>query len=653
MKQFRIWLIVAISFAGLTAQSVLASDYVSEQEYFQEFPVVLSASRLSQPLSEAPNAVTVIDREMIKASGFRNIADIFRLVPGMYVGYENGHFPIVAYHGSIEQYSRRMQVLVDGRSVYLPPFSSVNWDDIPLHIADIERIEVVRGPAAASYGANSLQGVINIITRDVSSAGGTGVSVTKGNGGISDVAVHVGKAGAELDYRFTLAYRSDSGFDTEVLNDGNVTRLANLRANFQPNSFDSFDLQLGYNEGVRGEGGQMPSVTFGDTRVQSNFQQIKWVRALPQFDELKLNYYRIHRYSRDKSFMPSIVNINVFRHEMELQHTLHTGAGNRLVWGGGVRVDSADAYSTGIFKMSQSLRQSRLFAHDEWRFADAALLNAGAMIENDGMGHRNTSPRVALNYHLTPQHTLRAGASVAHRSPAMMEELADIPGAYLSRGGLRPEKTLSREIGYLGEFNATKVTVDAKIYHDRVSDFIYYDPDPVTFMFSFGNLMSTVYKGFEGTIKYRWGERSDLTFNYSRQLASCSVTGQPLSPGLPFNWLAQLQLVAATCSSMLPQNSGSILFAQQVKDDVQLSAGYYHQGKLQFLETPTPLTMMRRLDLRVAKTFGNPHEIGGGEVALVVQNAFRDSYTEYAAVPQTSGQIIFNRRAFITASFGF
>ena len=644
---------LAVSLAALASQNLWASEYASEQDYLQEFPVVLSASRLSQPLSEAPNAVTVIDREMIKASGFRNIADLFRLVPGMFVGYENGHFPIVAYHGSIEQYSHRMQVLVDGRSVYLPPFSSVNWEDIPLHIADIERIEVVRGPAAASYGANSLQGVINIITREASGANGSIVSAAKGNGGISDASAHLGKTGTDLDYRVTLAYRADHGFDTPVLNDDNATRLANLRANYHPGLSDSFDFQLGYNNGVRGEGGQTPSVTFGDTRSDSNFEQITWLHALPQFDELKVNYYRINRYSKDKSFLPSVVDIDIYRHELELQHTVHTGMSNRLVWGGGIRLDSADAYSAGIFQMTQHLRQSRLFAHDEWRIVESTVLNAGAMLENDGMGHRNTSPRIALNHHVTPQQTLRAGASVAYRSPAMFEEVADIPPTYLSRGGLRPEKTFSRELGYLGEFNTIGVTVDARAYFDRVSDFIYYDPDPSTFKFSFSNLLATTYKGLEGTMKYRWGERSNLTFNYSRQLASCSVTGTPLSPGLPFNWAAQLQLVASTCSSMVPLNSGSVLVTQQLTDDVRVSAGYYHQGKLQFLETPAPLTMIHRLDLRAAKTFGKPHESGSGEVALVVQNAFGDNYTEYAAVPETSGQIIFHRRVFLAATMGF
>ena len=138
-----------------------ADDFLSEQAYLQDLPVVLSASRLSQPLSEAPNAMTVIDRQMIKASGFRTIPELFRLVPGMYVGNAGANTPIVSLNGISDQYSRRMQVLIDGRSVYLPPFGGVDWPDLPVMIDDIERIEVVRGPAAASHGTNSRAGSVS------------------------------------------------------------------------------------------------------------------------------------------------------------------------------------------------------------------------------------------------------------------------------------------------------------------------------------------------------------------------------------------------------------------------------------------------------------------------------------------------------------
>ena len=235
----------------------------------------------------------------------------------------------------------------------------------------------------------------------------------------------------------------------------------------------------------------------------------------------------------------------------------------------------------------------------------------------------------------------------------MLEEKISIPGQYLALG-VRPEKIHSKEIGYLGEFNTVGVSVDARAYFDRVSDIIYVVPSPLAppsfdgKPYSLSNLLSATYRGFEGTIKHGWGGKSHLIINYSRQYANCSLTGTLREP----LFIPTLQSIADSCSTMVPRNSGSILLARQVTDDVQLSAGYYHQGRLQFLSTPAPLTMMRRLDLRVAKTFGKPYENGGGEVALVVQNAFRDDHTEYAPVPQTSGQIIFNRRVFVTATLG-
>ncbi len=666
MKLLQHRLIITALFLYISAYKVYAADYSSEQSYLEEFPVVLSASRLTQPLSEAPNAVTVIDRAMIKASGFRTIPDLFRLVPGMFVGFTDGNTPIVAYHGSTEEYSRRMQVLIDGRSVYLPPVSNVNWEDIPLQIDDIERIEVIRGPAAASHGANSLQGVVNIITRDASSVRGTDVSVATGSDGVSDVSLHMGKSGSELDYRATLAYRADHGYATSILNDDHATGLANLRANYHSNATNSFDFQLGYNAGTRGFGieGRPDTDPFHDARTSTSFQQITWLHALPQHDELKLNYSHTFRHY-SVSFYNNFLNTpvskreTVSRHELELQHTTQLNADNRLVWGGGMRTEAVE--SSVFLASPQSLRQSRLFAHDEWRMVDSAVLNAGAMLENDEMGHKNTSPRVALNYHLTPKHTLRMGTSIAYRNPAIVEEHGFQPGAtpiaadaLLALGGNLPEKILSREIGYLGEYNAIGTTVDARIYHDSVSDIIYYDPSPIGppdfngRPYSLSNLMSATYQGFETTIKYRWGENSNLIFNFSRQMASCSVTGTLREP----LFLPILQGIADSCTLMVPWNSGSILLTQQLSPDVHFSAGYYHQGELTFLDAQAPLSIMRRLDMRIARTFGNPND-RGGEVALVVQNALLDNYTDYGSTPQTAGQIRFGRRAYLSATLRF
>ena len=159
---------------------------LSEQEFLAELPVVLTASRLAQPQTEAPAAVTVIDRQMIAASGVRNLSEVFRLAPGFQVGFESGHRHVVGYHGLADEFSRRLQVLIDGRSVYLPSFGGVSWSDLPIALDDIERIEVIRGPNAVTYGANSFLAIINITTRHSAADRGGFVRATAGSNDIRD-----------------------------------------------------------------------------------------------------------------------------------------------------------------------------------------------------------------------------------------------------------------------------------------------------------------------------------------------------------------------------------------------------------------------------------------------------------------------------------
>lgn len=644
-------IVLPACFTFATSLCQAAQDAVTEQSYLEDFPIVLSASRLSQPLSEAPNAMTVIDRNMIRASGFRTISDLFMLVPGMYVGNVNGHTPVVGYHGSSEEFSRRMQVLIDGRSVYLPPLSTVDWEDIPLNIDDIERIEVVRGPAAASFGTNSLQGVINIITRDAASVNGASLSLAKGSEGVADVAVHYGRANELLDYRFTVAQRGDSGYGTPILNDAKLSNQATLRANLHPLGANSFDLQLGYSDSRRGLGiYPKPDDVFRNIHVNSGFQQLTWVHALQNGDEVKLQYYHINRYQVDDALtLPGASGIvaaqTADRQDVELQHTLQLGKRHRMVWGVGARTDYAD--NKALLGIPYTFRENRVFAHDEWRFSPDALINIGAMVEDIGIGQTSTSPRLAINYHLLPRHTLRASTSVAYRSPAIYEEHANVAGAYVSAGGLRPEKTISREIGYLGEFGASGVSLDARTYNDQVSDIIFVDPALTILPFGFANLYSVNYYGYESTLKYRWSEVGHVVVNVARQFARCEITGSVSNPG----YTPYLQQYIDDCPVSVPDYSGSILFVQQLGNGVQVSAGYYHLGGLRMI-AGIPQTLMNRVDFRISQSFGRFAQPGSGEVSLVVQNAFQDDYSKYSLTSETNN-IQFNRRAYIGAMFNF
>jgi iron complex outermembrane receptor protein len=191
---------------------LLADDLFLDSE---PLPQVLTATRLKQSPAAVPGSMTVIDSELITASGARDISELLRLVPGMMVGNINGNQAAVNYHGTNATEARRMQVLIDGRSVYRAGLATVDWSDIPVALEDIERIEVFRGPNTVSYGANALMAVVNIITRNPADSHGTRMKVTRGQRGIDDFYASQGVGWDGGDLRLSLSGQQDDGFDSD------------------------------------------------------------------------------------------------------------------------------------------------------------------------------------------------------------------------------------------------------------------------------------------------------------------------------------------------------------------------------------------------------------------------------------------------------
>lgn len=670
------------------AEASYAAEAMSELDYYQDLPVVLTASRLSQPLSEAPNAMTVLDHRMIEASGARSLTDLFKLVPGMYVGYYKGSQAFVSYHGATDQYARRMQVMIDGRSVYLPPVSAVNWADLPITLDDIERIEVIRGPAAASHGANSTQGVISIITREAGAWAGKRVSWTRGNKGINDVSAKFGQRGEKLDYHMTLAYKADNGYDnlsappnnlpltfpqaSTLLNnsyDSNQARLLNYRADYHPNGVDNFDLQFGFNHDVQSVGfvDKNPTLlnplsTNGnpphDLFANSNFVQLGWVHQFDNQSELNLRYYHINQeqheafpvYLRGVYFAgPVTQSLHTRRDEIELQHTLPFNTNNRLVYGAAYRLDHVSGQGdtpplAKRYASSDNSNEYHLFAHDEWRITPALLLNMGAMFERNALGQSNNSPRVALNYHVTQQHTLRIGSSVAYRTPSLIEQKFPslqpgdlfIPNATVNSPGLLPERLVSREIGYLGEFPDWTSSLDVRLFSDQLSQGIF-----VSAARTFLNGMEARYQGLEMTLKHDFSPDSELTFNFAYETASSN--GVVLAAAGNRSMVSQNPWNSDILAASTPRNSASVLYAHRMSHDFSYSAAYYYQDALQPFDRGAVdyQPIQRRMDVRFAKGI-QAGDHSKGEVSLVLQNLFNQGNSEYIA------SNVFNRRGYVT-----
>ena len=227
----------------IPAQALLANHEFALNE--EDIPIVLSASRLRQPISESPASITVIDRQMIEQSGARSIVDILLLVPGFQVGRRLKGNPVATYHGLAERYNPRLQLLVDGRPTFVPLFGGIPWGELPIALTDIERVEVTRAPNAATFGPNSFAAVVSITTRSPASDSGCWRSISEagGNKYSSGTLTYFGSSGS-FDYRFTMQAENDEGYKN--IPDRERGRLASFRSFWQVNSTD----RIGFDSGI-------------------------------------------------------------------------------------------------------------------------------------------------------------------------------------------------------------------------------------------------------------------------------------------------------------------------------------------------------------------------------------------------------------------
>lgn len=626
----------ALSMASAIGISQAAPDTpLSEQDFFAEVPIVLSVSRLAQPVSDAPSAVTVIDRDMIRTSGFRELADVFRLVPGFYVGYDSGNAPIVS-HGLANSYFGRVQVLVDGRSVYTPSWGQVHWTVLPVALEDVERIEVTRGPNAASYGANSFTGIINIITRHPSQDPGAMISLRSGDPDVKDaLARYAGKAGG-WDYRVTAGHKEDSGFD--VRNDSQHTNYVSVRGDYRLNNADSLQVQGGYIGGTLGVG------WFGEDldgprerKAASGFSQLRWQRAYAADDELSVQFYHSFHQGREQvltsrsgAILPTLRRLedDSQRFDLELQRIQGLSSNLRAVWGASVRHDLVRAPQYLGKTDTQVIKLQRVFGHAEWHPSSAWTINAGAMVEHNDLTGTDTSPRLAANYHFNPQHTIRLGVSKAQRTPTMLEyaanydEVVNTAGGpvadkqYLSRNRLPPERVTVRELAYLGNFPRIGLALDIRLYHEEIRDIILADNSATRGLsdqywdFLGGNWINK--RGVETQVRWRYG---------ATQLSIAHSFMQTREAG------GQAENAERDLKRADPRHLFGGLVSHQFGYGVEGSIGYYYADDMTpFGNSSDFIRAYSRKDVRVAKKFKFGTQ--RGEIALVTQNV-GEPYREF------------------------
>ena len=647
-----------VALLGLQAVTALAQETQSEvgDRYFDELPVVLSASRMVQSLDEAPASVTVIDRELIAASGVRRLVDVFRLVPGMVVGQHKGGLATLGFHGFTDPYFRQLQVLIDGVSVYSPVWGGADWYELPISVDDVERIEVVRGPNAATFGANSFLGVVNIITRDPAVERGGEVLVDYGEDGIRDEQVRYSFNSGDLRQRLTVGQQADDGLSSYP--DSRRSNYANLRGHYRLSTTDEARWQIGYAGGAQGSGVYAtPNHTDGARTAHYDYGsgQLRWTRSRGVDNEVWVQFNYAERDHRER--LPFVVkfpapfgnwdyplnfNYRYRRADIESQQSFRVNDEVRGVWGGQARSDSASSLTYFHTDDWLSSQLYRVFGNLEWRVTDRWIVSGGVMYEKNSVTGGSWSPSLSANYQVATGHTVRMRIAKARRTPTMYEDrfdwyyespqglrdqLAAMPQPYSSYAALplastikttqdlQDERIRSSELAYIGRFPAMHATLECDVFEHRIDGYI------GQYKYPFPTLL--------GVVDPHQPSKYDMIIGFANQ-GSAKVSGESMS----LRWYPAIGTMvyltgartkikaegpeADTIEQSAPLWNTSLLVSQDLFANWSMSVAYYHASSFAVRSGGALLPATDRVDIRLADRLA----IGGYpiEVALVVQN---------------------------------
>ncbi len=679
------FLMVALS---ASTQVFSAQGLLTEEDVFAEIDSVTGVTHLKQSLSQVPAAVTIIDRRTIEASTALNLVDLFRLVPGFQVYFIHGNKPGVTYHVPGGDYSRRLEVKVDGRSVYEPLLSSVEWNTLGVDIDDIEYIEVVRGSNTAADGSNAFIASFNIVTRSPLADAGTKFSIQHGNQGIKSRAISHSYQYDQLATRFTLKASDSQGFedfDGKDISDSADTFTVRYQGLWTPTVTDSINFQLGTGDTKTTIG---PS-DYKKRHWKNKYQHFNWKRIANEWSDVELVLYHnqidfvdnedvwtvktvldafdVNKdgiYENEGFDYPSEVqkllvqhpqNENVIivsptyahfsdRWDAELRSNIYSIDNLRMSLALGSRHDSfeTELFLGGPGQVGQI--SNRLNVNLEWTASDALTINLGNALEKIRNKDNTNSYRAAANYQLSKKHIFRLAGSHSYRDPTLLEVNQNSIYTYDNQGeeitlytrvfsddNIATEKQISREVGYLGLFDDKKLSLDIRIFDEKLTNLIgeRREPSigPLKHIAETINIIDNVenvnLKGVEWQLQYRPTNQLLLSLNHSYLEAEGD------------SWFASFELgddvasegdVIHDLTKVVPENMANLLVSYEMSGGLKFSGSYHYKEGYK----PGPrfdiLPSHSRFDLKASKRWFS--QSNWMELSLTAQNV-GDDYQEH------------------------
>lgn len=430
---------------------------------------VTSVSRRPQPLSQAPASIYVINQDDIRRTAGTSIPEILRLAPNLQVARLNSASYGISARGFNHSTatSNKLLVLMDGRTVYSPLFSGTFWDAQHTMLADIDRVEVISGPAGTLWGSNAVNGVINITSKNSRETQGTLVDARAGSLQDNLSARHGGILGTNTSYRVYatgIHNRASSRVDRLASHDG----WSNLQGGFRADWADATDTATLQGDLYRGKGEVVPG-QIANTMIAGQNLMASWSRQMEDRSTFKLQAY----YDHARRTALSGIRATVDTYDISTQYDFAMGETQTIVVGGGYRLTD-DLFLGGpatsfLSPARKSLGLGNVFVQDTITLNPALSLTLGVKLEHNDYTGAEFMPDARLAWRASDTSVVWLSAARAVRTPSRFDTELFATTTFAGGAGFVSEDLLAFELGYRGQpLSDVSVSVSAffNIYDD-------------------------------------------------------------------------------------------------------------------------------------------------------------------------------------------
>jgi iron complex outermembrane receptor protein len=630
---------------------------------------VTSVSKTEQKMSQAAAAIFVITQGEIRRSGATNIPDLLRMVPGLEVSQINANDWAVSARGFNEQFENKLLVLIDGRAVYTPMIGGVNWDTQDVPLEDLDRIEVIRGPGATLWGANAVNGVINIVTKRAADM--QGGLITAGGG-------TEGQALGTMQYGGTLRGNTSYRIFTKYLNHNSLPAVGGgsggdewhllhggFRADAKISTKDSLTVQGDLYTGEEGSAiihifSIDPPVTGKlDTLTNLSGGNIlgRWSHTFSSRSDTTFQFY-FDNYERTGPEAHETRNTVDF----DFNHHMALGSRQDVIWGAGYRHTSDQTLGTldqAFIPANKGVQLLAFFAQDAIALVrDRVFLTVGTKVEDSYFNGYGIQPSVRLSWTPSNRLTLWTAVSRATRSPARADTglIAGLAAFPDPSGASTPvEVTLNGQPEFVSEHVVAyevglrtqpieRVSVDVATFFNRYDHLETLEPAPGFFQPSpaparfvlpmvFQNLMYGTTEGGEASVHLKVTDRWTLSPGYA--FLEMHLRTKPTS---------QDTSSVANYQGSSPQHQAQLRSHVELFHGLSWDVNGYFISELPIQQVPS----YTRVDAQLTWKFAER-----GEFSVVGQNLLQDHHLESMDISTLVNSSLIKRSAYAKFTWRF